>query len=139
MTTPFHITQLDATHMRSEISRSRAETFAAVARGIMFLFLGIAALIFSAPASAEQIGYIPNQAGGRIYLTDAPSTSPACADTLIAYATTAGGALTFGCWILDGDLVIVRWPDGDVSAFPVSDFLLPDHKAASPTGLRYDL
>jgi len=125
-------------HVRTEISRGRAETFAAVARGIMFILLGFAAMAFSTPTKAEQLGYVLNQAGGRIYLTDSPATTKDCENTLIAYATSSSGGMMFGCWILDGDIVMVRWTDGDVSAFQVSDFLMPDHKLeATTTGTDY--
>lgn len=137
--TTMHTPRLYDDHMSAEISRSRAETFAAVARGIMFLFLGIAALFLSTPASAEQLGYVPNNAGGRIYLTDTVSTADGCHETLMAYSTSPAGDMLFGCWLIDGDIIMVQWSTGKVSAYPVADFLMPDHKQATSTPAGADM
>lgn len=88
----------------------------------MYLMLGVAAMVYSSSARAEQIAFLENEAGGRIYITDVESKDGACPGAYVAYATSPSGAMLFGCWLIDGETILVRWPDGEVSGYETRQF-----------------
>lgn len=101
-----------------------------LAKSIMFILLGIAALTYSARANANNLATIPNAAGGEIILTDLTSSN--CdSGTHIALSRSGDGTLISGCWVLSAPYVWVLWTDsGTVKVFKADDFT-PVRQAAS--------
>lgn len=81
--------------------------------------LAVLVALVAAPVHAANLGYLQNKAGGRIVLTDEK-----CQDnkSLIVYGTTDEGQTLWGCWTYVEPDVFVRWENGKVYAYPVSEF-----------------
>ena len=84
-------------------------------------------LCFSIQAHAAVIASMPNQAGGKIVLTD-----EACVhngkryDGLYkSYFYASSGLSGDGCWKLEDEVVVVVWVDsGNTKRYPVQNFEL---------------
>lgn len=73
------------------------------------------------------VASMPNQAGGKIVLTDEPCIHAGKRyDTLYkSYFYTTEGATGDGCWRLDDETVIVVWIDSNTTRrYPVQNFNL---------------
>lgn len=117
--------------------RSLITTFSAIrhiAAALMFVLLGIAAIVFSARAEARDLLWMPNQAGGEIVLTDV--TSPGCkAGMHMAFGRSGSGDLITGCWAYsESGYVLVRWDVGSTKVFKLTDFLTFDEPDRQSTG-----
>lgn len=77
--------------------------------------LGLALLV-AFPAAAETIATIENKAGGTINLT-----SDKCSGGMgyFVYSRAGNGQVTItGCFLVDGEFVVVKWSDGTVYSYP---------------------
>jgi hypothetical protein len=116
---------LDREHGKQELRTQPYRRWELFSKGVMYLCLGIAALIYADNANARDIAYMPNKAGGEIILTDV--TSEACpAGTLIILSRTREGDTLFGCWAYERPYVYVKWVDGEFSMFKLAEFRLSD-------------
>lgn len=88
---------------------------------IRALILAVAMFV-TVPAHAAQVAFLENAAGGKIYLPDIESTADHCANAYVAYSTSPDGKMVFGCWMADGEVILVRWSDGAVSGYAFSQF-----------------
>ena len=86
----------------------------------------LAVLLFLPSISfAAVIASMPNQAGGKIVLTDEPCIHAGKRyDTLYkSYFYTPEGTTGDGCWRLDDETVIVVWIDSNTTRrYPASSF-----------------
>lgn len=90
------------------------------AQSILFVLLGIAALIYSTTARARDLASMPNQAGGEIVLTDIPANT---GSSHVVYSRAPNGDTIFGRWTAGKRYVVVVWDDtGTVKLFDYSDF-----------------
>lgn len=82
----------------------------------------IALLFFAMPATAANLMSAPNRGGGEIVLTDS-HTDKCTPSQRIAFLTTNEGYVVFGCYLLQGTYIFVRWSDdGQVMAYPLQAF-----------------
>lgn len=100
------------------------------------LFLASVALLFTvgdAQAQAQaQVWSMANKAGGRIILVDRPCPDQdQGAGLLEAYAYTADGTRTAGCWTFFDGLVQIGWGQGKRSVFPQERFI-PEATTSPP-------
>lgn len=90
------------------------------------LMMGLALLFFAMPVHADNLMSAPNGGGGEIVLTDS-HTDKCTPSQKIAFLTTEEGFVVFGCWLLQGTYVFVRWEDGEVFAYPLKAFsIIPE-------------
>jgi len=92
------------------------------------------ALCFIGSVQAKDIAWMPNQAGGRIVLTD-----EVCKDgqgkiykglnRIFLYSET--GLTMDGCFYVRGDIVDVVWESGDKRRYPVNSFTLHEKGGVS--------
>jgi hypothetical protein len=108
---------------RDHFKNTRVQRTGDYARAIMFILIGVAALLFSARVSAEQLAHMPNQAGGDIVLTT--DRLPSCGGNLLAWSHAPGGEVITGCWFAEGSYVTIRWSGtGTLRVFRIADFTL---------------
>jgi hypothetical protein len=81
------------------------------------------ALLLSAPAVAKDLAYITNEAGGKIVINTTSCHNKSQQGMMIVYGTARGGRTITGCWMLNGDNVIVLWDSGGLYTYPVEDFM----------------
>ena len=101
--------------------------------------LGLLLLLLSAHVSAEMIAYLPNQAGGRIVLTDEICVDPVTKeryDSLKrAYNYGSSGNTSEGCFTIEDDSVVVIWVNSSgrsKSRYPLENFTMnPNYKKKS--------
>ena len=74
----------------------------------------------------------PNQAGGKIVLTDRACPRAGAEKLFEAYTFEANGNFGAGCWILLDGLVHIVWDGGGRSVFPVRAFTLGAAPSAAP-------
>lgn len=105
------------------LKNTRAQRIGDYARAILFIALGIAALLFSSRVSAEELAYMPNQAGGEIVLTT--DKLPSCAGNMLVWSRAPGGHVITGCWFAEGHYVTIKWSStGNLRVFRIADFTL---------------
>lgn len=78
-------------------------------------------------ANAETLATMPNEAGGKIVLTDEPCKHNGKVFEKInrAYNYGASGTTGEGCWAVEDETVIVYWIDTDrKSRYPLVNFTL---------------
>ncbi len=62
-----------------------------------------------------------NDGGGQIVLTDIPcKTQP---NTMIAYSYLKNGRSMLACWASDDKRVFIKWPDDDLTSYPLEIFI----------------
>lgn len=66
------------------------------------------------------IAFAPNDAGGRIALTNDRGQCAEGLYTAFSYADT--GEHMTGCWVYQQSLVFVTWPDGNKRVYDISGF-----------------
>lgn len=119
---------LDREHGKEALKTHFYRRWTLFSKGVMYLCLGIAALIYADNAHARDLAYMPNKAGGEIILTDV--TSEGCpAGTLIILSRTREGDTLFGCWAYERPYIYVKWVDGEFSMFKLAEFTLFDKPA----------
>jgi hypothetical protein len=92
----------------------------------------IALLVVSGVASAETVATLPNQAGGKIVLTDEVCKDPATGEIYTAlrrsYNYSSSGGTSEGCWTLEDETIVVVWINSngsrDRSRYPLSNFTI---------------
>lgn len=88
----------------------------------------LALCLLTAPAVAESLAWLPNEAGGRIVLTDEPCKVPKLetSDARAAVSYARNRPLMIGCWgpfKHDASQVIIYWQELDeVTPYPIRDF-----------------
>lgn len=108
---------------RDHFKNTRVQRIGDYARAIMFVLIGVAALLFSARVSAEQLAHMPNQAGGDIVLTT--DRLPSCAGNMLVWSRAPGGHVITGCWFAEGHYVTIKWSGtGNLRVFRIADFTL---------------
>lgn len=84
----------------------------------------LALLLLPLTVQAEVVATMPNQAGGRIILTDA--TGEGCIGGFYqASMFTRSGYMLDGCWTVADvgePVVIIVWSDGDKNMYPAGNF-----------------
>lgn len=74
-------------------------------------------LLASLSCHATTVATLENQLGGTINLTDENCTGD---QGLLVYSRSPEGRVgVVGCWIYDGDFIMVKWNDGNVYSYPV--------------------
>ena len=84
-------------------------------------------LCFSVQAGAAVVASMPNQAGGKIVLTDEDCVHNGKKyDTLYkSYFYTPEGTTGDGCWRLDDETVVIVWIDQNTTRrYPVTSFTI---------------
>jgi hypothetical protein len=100
-------------------------------------------LCLSAHVSAETVATQPNQAGGKIVLTDEPCVhkGKTYGNLNRAYNYGSAGHTGDGCWGVEDETVIVYWIDTDKKMrYPASAFTMNSNyskKKDSSNGYRY--
>jgi hypothetical protein len=90
------------------------------AQSILFVLLGIAALIYSTAASARDLASMPNGVGGEIVLTDIPANT---GNSHVVYSRAPNGDTIFGRWTPGERYIVVVWDDtGTVKLFDYTEF-----------------
>jgi hypothetical protein len=88
-------------------------------------------LCLSAHVSAETVATQPNQAGGKIVLTDDPCVHKGKNYDKLnrAYNYGSAGYTSEGCWGIEDETVIVYWIDTDQKMrYPITAFTInPNH------------
>ena len=82
-------------------------------------------LCFSIHAGAAVVASMPNQAGGKIVLTDEECRHKGKTYTnlLKAYFYTPEGITGDGCWAIEDEVVVVVWIDtGNTRRYPIQNF-----------------
>lgn len=93
----------------------------------MLVLLGLLSVV--TVAKAEMVAYLPNQAGGRIVLTDEVCIDPVTKERYDAlkraYNYGASGSTSEGCFLVEDDSVVVIWVNArsrDKSRYPLENF-----------------
>ena len=98
----------------------------------MKLFVGLVLMSMTAYVHAQLVARAANADGKFIELHDEPCE--VSFSMPLAITTNYNGRRIRGCWRVDGDVVTVRWNDGDVIQYPYDafDMMIP----SSPTPQR---
>jgi hypothetical protein len=83
----------------------------------MKTLIALALLISVSVSSAAEFA-IANKGGGQIRLTSVQCNE----SSLIAYAFTLEGYVSYGCWIIRNDLIHITWDTGDRRVYLASEF-----------------
>jgi len=92
----------------------------------------IALLLISGVANAETVATLPNQAGGKIVLTNETCKDPATGEIYSAlrraYNYSSAGGSSEGCWLLEDETIVVVWVNSngsrDRSRYPLANFTI---------------
>lgn len=102
--------------------------------------LALLLLSLSVHASAEIIATQPNQAGGKIVLTDGACTHSGKTYSNLnrAYNYGSAGYTSEGCWGVEDETVIVYWIDTDQKMrYPVSAFTMNANYSKKSNRYKY--
>ena len=88
-------------------------------------------LLAAAPAHAAS-WYLPNEAGGRIILSDRDCTAMKDSGLMDAYTYNASGTRQGGCWAVFDGLVQIIWVGGQRSVFPTENFTKSEAAPVAP-------
>ena len=78
-------------------------------------------LCLSAHASADTVGWMANNGGGKIVLTD--KDCQADSRQFMAYASSASIGTQFGCWFSDDAMVHITWEStGTFRSYPLEQW-----------------
>lgn len=99
---------------------------------IVFVIAVVLALLVSKNANSKEIASAPNNAGGRIVLTDNPCVlgNKTYRNLNAAYLYSSSGSTLNGCFQVEDDLIHVIWFDNSESRYPINAFIL---KQKGPT------
>jgi hypothetical protein len=105
--------------------------------GIIVLWMAA----YTAAVKSETIATQPNQAGGKIVLTDqiCKHNGKTYDNLKRAYNYGSAGYTSEGCWVVEDDTVIVYWIDTDQKMrYPISAFTMnSNYKKGNSNGYRY--
>lgn len=82
-------------------------------------------LFLTSSAHAERWFEMPNEAGGKIILTETKCTK---GEGKFVIATTPSGTNIHGCWYYFTDMVHIAWENGKSSSFSPNDFTAKERK-----------
>ena len=102
--------------------------------------LALLLLCLSAHVSAETVATQPNQAGGKIVLTDEPCVhrGKSYGNLNRAYNYGSAGYTSEGCWGVEDETVIVYWIDTDQKMrYPVTAFTMSPKYSTPKNRYRY--
>ena len=102
-----------------------------VLMAVITILIGFAVALFTAPASAAEVGTIENKSGGTIVFTDVARKG---SDALVVYANASDGTMITGEWVAMERGVMVRWDDGTLSLYPYASVTLTNKPKAKATG-----
>ena len=91
-------------------------------------------------ANAETFATMPNQANGKIVLTDEPCRYGGTVYEKInrAYNYGSAGYTSEGCWSTEGETVVVIWIDNNQKMrYPIGNFTLNPSWKAKKNGYGY--
>jgi hypothetical protein len=85
---------------------------------VLFCFIGL--------AHAEVIATLPNQAGGKIVLTNETCSSDGKVYKSLrsAYKYAKSGETSDGCWYISDEVVNAIWEDGTKNRYPAGTFTI---------------
>lgn len=92
----------------------------------------LSSLLLAATPARAASWYLPNEAGGRIILSDRDCTSMKDSGLMDAYAYNASGTRQGGCWAVFDGLVQIIWVGGQRSVFPVENFTKAESAPVAP-------
>jgi len=101
--------------------------------------------LLSAHANAEMLAYLPNQAGGRIVITDEVCIDPVTKERYDAlkraYNYGSAGGTSDGCYFIEDDSVVIVWVNSrsrDKSRYPLENFTMnPNYSKKKSKGYTY--
>ena len=102
--------------------------------------LALLLLCLSAHVSAETVATQPNQAGGKIVLTDDPCIQNGKNYEKLnrAYNYGSAGYTSEGCWIVEDETVIVVWIDTNQKMrYPITAFTMNANYGKKSNNNRY--
>lgn len=90
----------------------------------------IALMLVAGVAQAETIATLPNQAGGKIVLTNETCKDPVTGEIYSAlrrsYNYSSAGGSSEGCWLVEDETIVVVWINSngtrDRSRYPLANF-----------------
>ena len=97
-------------------------------------------LCLSAHASADTFATLPNEAGGKIVLTDETCKYDGQVFEKInrAYNYGSAGYTSEGCWGVEGETIVVHWIDSNKRMrYPMANFTLNPNWKAKKNGYKY--
>lgn len=78
-------------------------------------------LLLSAHANADTVGWMPNNGGGKIVITDKDCQSDS--RQFMAYTTSSSISTQFGCWFSDDVMVHITWEStGSFKSYPLENW-----------------
>lgn len=111
------------------------------------LMLGLlVSLSVHTAVKAEAVATLPNQAGGKIVLTDEICKDPVTGEIFNslrrAYNYSTAGGSDEGCWLVEDETVVVVWiPSSGAkrtrSRYPVENFTILKKKGSPSRGYNY--
>ena len=102
--------------------------------------LALLLLCLSAHVSAETVATQPNQAGGKIVLTDEPCVhkGKTYGNLNRAYNYGSAGYTSDGCWGMEDETVVVYWIDTDQKMrYPATAFTMSPKYSTPKNRYRY--
>lgn len=82
-------------------------------------------LCLSAHVSADTVGWMPNNGGGKIVITDKDCQSDS--RQFMAYTTSSSISTQFGCWFSDDVMVHITWEStGSFKSYPLENWNIND-------------
>lgn len=75
------------------------------------------------------LAFMPNEAGGKIVLTDEMGSCEGDYRAAMSYAST--GEVAFGCWTYQQGLVLVQWTDKEKRVYESNLFTVTEEAAQS--------
>lgn len=87
-----------------------------------YLFAAIVILNSVQLSDAQEVGRYYNKTGGAIIMDEAKCDN----GMRIAYATSASGAVEYGCWLFHDNMIHVRWENGTRNAYDLDGFILSE-------------
>lgn len=73
------------------------------------------------------LAFMPNEAGGKIVLTDEMGSCQGEYRSAMSYAST--GEVAFGCWTYLQGLVLVQWTDSEKRVYESNKFIVTEEAA----------
>ena len=86
------------------------------------LFAAVVVLNSVQISDAQEVGRYWNKTGGAIIMDEAKCDN----EMRVAYATSANGAVTYGCWLFHDNMIHGRWENGSRNAYDLDGFILSE-------------
>ena len=91
---------------------------------ILFVFF----MLVSNMVVADTVGWMENNGGGKIVLTD--NTCKSDARQFMAYASSSSISTQFGCWFSDDTMVHITWESsGNFRSYPLENWNINNEAA----------